>query len=204
MAKEFSRRKFLQQSARGSLLAASVGSIWAEVEKAKAAKSQSVLTKAYRENLLVAADEIIPAVEGMPAASQVGAVDYIEIVLVRVPRLKKEVHTALTRLENNAQSRFKRPFSKLASDDRVNVLKAFEAELEQSGSGEALYGSGRADFFAVLRDLVYEAYYTSPKVWPLLGYKFHATNDAGPDMKPFDEAILVEIRKRPRNYREVT
>jgi hypothetical protein len=57
--------------------------------------------------------------------------------------------------------------------------------------------------FKVLRDFTYEAYYLQPKVWKLIGYEFHPTNERGPSMKPFDESALGEVRKRPRYYREV-
>ena len=156
-----------------------------------------------RENLRAAADEIIPAVDGMPAASQVGAVHYIEIVLAKVADLKKQVHAALTELETRAQSHSKKSFAKLSPADRVEVIRAFETPSKQSGSTGTLYAAAAPDLFVTLRDLVYEGYYTSPKVWPLIGYKLYPTNDAGPDMKPFDESILAEIRKRPKNYREV-
>lgn len=203
MTKEFSRRRFLQQSAKSSVLALSVGSIWAEVQKAGSAKPRSIFPAAYRENLRAAADEIIPAADGMPAASQVGAVNYIEIVLAKVPKLKKQVQAALTQLDTHAQSLFKQSFAKVSSAEKVELLRAFQAQSERPKSGGTLYASAPTNLFATLRDLVYEAYYTSPKVWPLLGYKFHPTNDAGPDMKPFDDTILAEIRKRPKNYREV-
>ena len=55
-----------------------------------------------------------------------------------------------------------------------------------------------------LRDLVYEAYYTQPRVWKLIGYEFNPTNEAGPHLKPFDESVLAQVKKMPRRYREVT
>ncbi|HEV8130519.1 MAG TPA: gluconate 2-dehydrogenase subunit 3 family protein [Acidobacteriota bacterium] len=203
MAKEFSRRSFLQQSAKSSVLALSVGSIWAEVQKAGSTKPRSILSVAYREKLRAAADEIIPAAGGMPAASQVGAVSYIEVVLAKVPELKKQVQAALNQLDTRAQSLFKQSFAKVSSAERVELLRAFQEQSERPGPAGTLYASIPTNLFATLRDLVYEAYYTSPKVWPLLGYKLYPTNDAGPDMKPFDDTILAEIRKRPKNYREV-
>ena len=53
------------------------------------------------------------------------------------------------------------------------------------------------------RNLVYEAYYTNPEVWPAIGYEFHSTGGVGPVMRPFDESILDEVRKRPKYYREI-
>jgi hypothetical protein len=59
-----------------------------------------------------------------------------------------------------------------------------------------------AELFATLRDFTYEAYYTRPKVWKLIGYEFYPTNQSGPRMEPFDEAVLAQVRKMPRLYRE--
>jgi hypothetical protein len=112
------------------------------------------------------------------------------------------MQAALTRLEAIAKTRFKLPFDQLRSAERVRLLQAFEKESARAGAAESLYGAG-SNLFALLRDLVYEGYYTSPKVWPQLGYEFHATNKRGPAMQPFDEAILTQARKRPKSYREV-
>jgi hypothetical protein len=211
MSKEVTRRKFLKKSAGSSLAALtassqfsklSVGSIWEEVEKSGEAAQSSVLSDANRKLLRAAADEIIPATDGIPAATQVGAVEYIEVLLGKLPEIQKQVLAALTQIEEIGVSRFKLPFDQLTSAQRVRALQAFEKESARRSAGESLYQAGN-NLFATLRDLVYEGYYTSPKAWPQLGYEFHATNHKGPEMKPFDEAILAQVRKRPKNYREV-
>jgi hypothetical protein len=56
--------------------------------------------------------------------------------------------------------------------------------------------------FAILRDFVYEAYYTQPQIWKLIDYQFHATDQKGPHMKPFDEAVIAKVRNKPKFYRE--
>jgi hypothetical protein len=212
MSKQVTRRKFLKKSAGSSLAmltassqftAFSVSSIWAEVEESGGAAAQSaVLSDAQGKLLRAAADEIIPAADGAAAASQVGAAEYIEVLLSKLPDFQKQVQAALTRIEEISLARFKRSFDQLAPNQRVRALQAFEKESAQRSAGESLYQAGN-NLFATLRDLVYEGYYTSPKVWPQLGYEFHATNHRGPEMKPFDESILAQVRKRPKNYREV-
>jgi hypothetical protein len=57
--------------------------------------------------------------------------------------------------------------------------------------------------FSTLRDSVYEAYYIQPQVWKLIDYEFYPTDQPGPRMKPFDEAVLAQVRKLPKLYREV-
>jgi hypothetical protein len=211
MSKEVTRRKFLKQSGASSfvaltassqLSALSVGQIWAEVEKAGAVQSSSALSEAHRKLLRAAADEIIPAVDGALAATEAGAIDYIEALLGKAPDLQKRAQAALARLEAITKSRHKQPFDQLSSAHRVRLLQIFEKESAKSGAGESLYGAGD-NLFALLRDLVYEGYYTSPKVWPQIDYEFHPTSRRGPVMEPFDESILAQTRKRPKSYREV-
>jgi len=210
MSKEVTRRKFLKQSggsfvaltAPSQFSALSVSQIWEEVERASSAvQPSSALSDAHRKLLRAAADEIIPAADGPLAATQAGAADYIEALLSKVPDLQKQTQAALARLETIAKARHKQPFDQLSSAERVKLLQAFEKESAKPGAGESLYGAGD-NLFALLRDLVYEGYYTSPKVWPQLGYEFHPTSKHGPAMQPFDESILAEARNRPKSYRE--
>src|SRR5262245_45407339 len=210
MSKLLSRRRFLRQSRAGSFVALSVSNhfssisatrIWEEIEKAGSAlQSSSALSEAHRILLRAAADQIIPAAEGVPAATQGGAVDYIEVLISKVPDLQKQLQASLTRLEAVTRARHKQPFDQLHPAEQVKLLQAFENA--NAGAAESLYRAGN-DLFALLRDLVYEGYYTSPKVWPQLGYDFHPTSKAGPAMEPFDESILAQARKRPKSYREV-
>lgn len=202
MSSRLSRRSFLERGAVGSLTlfspVISVESIWAEAATATTA----VLTVAQRKTLTLAADEIIPAAPGALSASQAGAIDYIETLLGKLPELEKQVIASLERIDAVAMKGSKRPFGDLPSQKRIAMLQAFEKEAAAKGAGESLYSAGN-NLFAVLRDLVYEAYYTSPKVWPQIGYEFHQTNRKGPAMEPFNEAILVKMKTREKNYREV-
>ena len=172
------RREFL---ATGATTAAIVTSI----QPARAA----VFTADERAALAVAMDEIIPATDGMPAASEVGGVDYLERVVPSVEGLLDQFRKGLAALDAQSRKSFGQPFVKLQRDGRVDVLCALERE---------------SDFFRTLRDFSYEAYYTHPEVWKRIGYESHLTADAGPHMKPFDESALAQVRKRGKLYREVS
>src|SRR5262249_11433327 len=79
-------------------------------------------------------------------------------------------------------------FQHLHADKQVATLKLAEKQ------EPALFGK--------FRDYVYESYYTQPQVWKLIGYQLYPTDHAGPHMKPFDEAILEQVRSKPRFYRD--
>jgi hypothetical protein len=131
-------------------------------------------------------DEIIPAGNGMPSASEVGGVAYIEKLMIDEPDMGRVIEECLTVLNGSASS--PDAFSKLAQNDRVAALK----ELERKSAAH----------FALLRDSVYEAYYTRPQVWKLIGYELFPTDHQGPHMKPFDKSVIDVVGKKPRHYRE--
>jgi hypothetical protein len=131
-------------------------------------------------------DEIIPAGNGMPAASEVGGVAYMEKLMIDEPAMGRVIEECLVILNGNASA--PDAFSKLPQRDRIAALK----ELERTS----------AQHFALLRDSVYEAYYTRPQVWKLIGYELFPTDHSGPHMKPFDKSVIDVVGKKTRYYRE--
>jgi hypothetical protein len=143
-------------------------------------------TDAKNANLRAVIDEIIPAGNGMPAASEVGGVAYIEKLMIDEPAMGRVMEECLTTLNGNTAS--PDAFSKLSSPERIAALK----QLEQNSAAH----------FALLRDSVYEAYYTRPQIWKLIGYELFPTDHLGPHMKPFDKSVIDVVSKKPRHYRE--
>lgn len=185
---KFTRRKFLGTSLAGSL---AVGAAATGRGSPVSSEPPSALLDAdQRESLRAAMNEIIPARDGMPAASDAGGLEYLERVGRGEPQIEADLKQALDGLERMSQSRFRAAFTKVSSLQRVEVLSALE--------------TGSPEVFAKLRDHVYESYYTQPKVWKLIGYEFYPTNEAGPHMKPFDESVLAKVRQMPKLYREVS
>jgi hypothetical protein len=172
------RREFLVTSA-GTV------AVVTSIQPARAA----VFTADERATLSAAMDEIIPAAEGMPSATQAGGVDYLERTIPPLPGLLDQFRHGLAALDAQSRKSSGQPFAKLPQAARVQVLSALERD---------------NSFFVLLRDFTYEAYYTRPEVWRRLGYEWHPTDHPGPHMKPFDESVLSEVRKRGKLYREVS
>ncbi len=136
MGGKLTRRKILEGGLKGSLIVlgsaarlvpGSIEAIWARAAEAQSEGSTSkVLSTLERANLEAAADEIIPATDPMPAANEVGAVGYIEVVLTDVAELREQIQTALNRLEQSSPSNHSRSVSKLGPDERVKLLEDFE------------------------------------------------------------------------------
>ncbi len=185
------RREFLGTGIAGSIAVgvASAQFAPAHQEPGHAAGKSAILTARDRKTLAAAIDEIIPEGDGMPSASQVGGVHYLDQAARQNPGIAADLHNSLDALNGASQKRFGKGFTAIEHKERVQALSS----LEQSD----------ADTFNVLRDHVYESYYTQPAVWKRIGYDFHPTNEGGPTMKPFDETVLAEVRKKPKYYREV-
>lgn len=172
MNSRWSRREFLATTAAVPLIAIETRA------------GQPVFQDWERLDLQAAMDEIVPAADGMPAASQMGGVAYLERVAAADAQVAGEIRTALTALRDHSAQ----PFYQLHHEARVAALKKLEAQDPTQ--------------FAHLRDYVYESYYTQPPVWKLIGYEFYPTDHAGPHMEPFDESVLDDVRKMPKLYRE--
>lgn len=189
--KKLTRRRFLSTGMAGSL-ALGAGSIAgvARPENVPSNAPAGPFTPNEKATLAAAMDVIIPASDGMPSASAVGGMEYLTRRAREMPALRKDLKKAAATLEELSQKRFQAAFGRLKSEQKVQVLKEMESQAAPR-------------LFATLRDFTYEAYYTDPRVWKLIGYDFFPTNSGGPEMQPFDESILSEVRKKPRNFREV-
>ena len=195
MKKNWTRRRFLATGVKSSLVvgsgAMSEASASALVAIQKAAAPATGLSSSERETLKSAMDEIIPATDGMPAASAAGGLEYLVRLAAQNPRIRRDLQTSLAALEMLSREKFGAAFASLSRPRRVDALQALEKQSPVTS-------------FALLRDFTYESYYIQPQVWKLIGYEFHPTDQAGPRMKPFDESVLAQVKKMPKFYREVS
>ena len=150
------------------------------------------LGAAHRRTLRAAADVIIPAHRRMPSAAAVGAVGYIERIAATDAALKQQLLDGLERIELNASTTNGSRFDLLPVVRQVEVL----ADLERTNTP--------SNFFPMLRDLVYEAYYTQPRVQQLIGYSFRSGRRRTAPVQPFDERLVARVRRQKATYRRVT
>lgn len=191
---KWTRREFLETSLIGTIVVSGqairvFGAPLVQIQPQREKKAAPALAANLREVLRAAADEIIPAGDGVPAASEVGTLEYLDGILRQSLSLTREFRSGLPALETISRKRFKKGFPRLSRADRVKAL----SELEKA----------EPRFFATLRDFVYEGYYLQPQVWKLIGYEFYPSQKPVPPMNPFGEAVLDKVRKRPKLYREV-
>jgi hypothetical protein len=180
------RKQFLTIVGRSALFAAAAPALESLAEAAPAAP---VLDTTQRALLIAFADEIIPATDGMPSASEMGAAVYLERVAATDEAIAASLRDAVTSIDRRARAAHAEAFGRLPAPARIELLQAMEKD--------------EADRFRAARDLVYEAYYTNPLVWKRLGYDFIGAESVGPPLEPFEEELLERVRALPRLYRAV-
>jgi hypothetical protein len=149
----------------------------------KGFSSVSTFANPDHELLKSAMDEIIPAGDGMPSASMVGGLQYLEYLGWQYPAIQTEISQFLKILEQASSVTFREIFSKLQPDQRVQIL----ATLEKTEPTK----------FLSFVDYVYESYYGSPKVLGLISCS------SSPSSIEDDEPLLAPVRKLVHLYREV-
>ena len=181
-----SRRRFVNGTIRVALVAPLVQL------KPLDALAQSVrFGMADRRTLGAAADVIIPADGRMPAATAVGVVRYIERAARTDQRLAGLLLDGLRAIEAQAAATPGLRFDLAAADEQIAIIERIEKTDVPTG------------FFPALRDLVYEAYYTQPRIQKLLGYNFRSGRRRTAALEPFDEERLVRVREMAPMYRQV-
>lgn len=136
---------------------------------------------------------LIPAGRGRPDAGAVGAAEYVDATVSKVPSLRPALLTALDVVERIAQGKAHRAFAECTGDERERLLREFQREDD-------------ADAFQMVSDFTYEAYYGHPGVLAALegatGWKGMGPMKGGP-MTPFDANLLARVRSLPPRWRKV-
>lgn len=185
---KWTRRKFIETSMLAQL-AISSGVLSQLYSCAPDEKSTKVLSSATQKILKAAMDEIIPADDSMPSASEVGGLNYLIKLLEQFPDQAKKLSLGLNNLNDSCAKSFGKDFAGVTSNKRISMLQ----ESEKNDPA----------FFNQLRDYTYESYYLSPQVWKLIGYEPHPTLSSGPLMEPFDEKLLDRVRMLPAIFKDI-
>ena len=136
---------------------------------------------------------LIPAERGRPDAGAVGAAEYIDATVAKVPSLRPALLTALDMVERIAQAKAHKAFAECGADERERLLREFQRD-------------GDPDAFQMVSDFTYEAYYGHHDVLESLeattGWKGLGPMKGGP-MKPFDPSLLARVKALPPRWRKV-
>jgi len=187
---KWSRRSFSKAIISAQLLLVS-GTLTLPLACAKTKKSESDsdLDVAQQKTLQFAMDEIIPANEKMPSASEIGSVAYVLKIILELPDLSPLFQSLTDKIEAQSLQNSNAGFSDLKKEERVNILRNFEQT--------------EPELFKVLKDFTYESYYTNEKVYELIQYEPYPTGTTGPTMEPFNEKLLDRVKNIPPMYTKI-
>lgn len=130
--------------------------------------------------LRAAVDEILPAEGALPSANGAGALAYFERRRTQDTAFAQALDGMLDSLDRLCRETASIGFGAATPEQRVSALRAFETAQPQP--------------FAELRDATYEAYYTNPEVWRLIGYDFRSSPQPTAPLEAFDESSLLRVR----------
>lgn len=183
------RREFLELAATRSVVASIAANALLSGCRSTADRRSALGLDANETKTLIALiDEIIPAAEGMPAASEAGTLAYFELLSATEPSLGEMVRAVVRRADDLSRGRTQKILFLAAPGERRVIASA----LAQSDEAR----------FAGIRDYVYEGYYLQPRVWAAMGYEPYPTHSGGPEMTPFDSALLNRVRAMTIRYRK--
>jgi len=153
----------------------------------------AVLDAARAATLTAWVATLIPADGDRPDAGALGAAEYIDATVSKVPSLRPALLTALDLVERIAQTKAHKAFAECSADERELLLREFQRD-------------GDADSFQMISDFTYEAYYGHPDVLAALeattGWKGLGPMKGGP-MKPFDPSLLARVKALPPRWRKL-
>ena len=147
------------------------------------------ITDADRVTLSEVMDRLIPAVDDLPAAGQMGLGPEVERMASEVPRYAAAFESVLGAMATDPLSRATGGFRALSPDDQDNAIRVIERNIP--------------DGFGTFLEIVYLAYYSQPAVQRRIGWVGRPPQPEGFDLPPFDESILETVRKRKPFWRKV-
>lgn len=138
------------------------------------------------QNLLTAIlDRLIPAIEDLPSAGQMGISDEIVRLSGQQARFQKifENSIAVFRSENPS-------FETLDGAQQDDAIRAYE--------------QAHAESFDSIITISYIVYYKDDRVHKRLGWSGKTPQPDGNEMEPWDESVLDNIRKREPFWRKIS
>jgi hypothetical protein len=137
------------------------------------------------DKLLVAIlDRLIPAVDDLPSAGQMGLTS--EIVLLAAQQVR------FNNLFENAIDSFgaaNPTFTSSNGEQQDDAIRTFE--------------SVSPELFCALLSIAYIVYYKDSRVHVRIGWEGRTPQPDGNDMEPWDESVLETVRKRKPFWRSV-
>ena len=151
--------------------------------------SDKNLTDADRLVLKAVMDLIVPAVDDLPGAGELGLAAQAEELTERVYDYRGPLLDVLDALSLEPSARAEGGFAALDDEQRTTALNVLEASMPK-----------RFDMFV---DLVYIVYYSDERVHQRIGWRSGPLQPLGWEIPPWDPSILETVSQREPFWRNV-
>jgi hypothetical protein len=152
-------------------------------------ETKNNLTDADRIMLKSVMDLIVPAVDDLPGAGEMGLGADAEKLALRVEDYGEALQRVLDALSLDPTARAEGGFAALDEEQQVAALKVLEANMPKH--------------FDNFVDLVYIVYYSHEQVHKRIGWRSGPLQPLGWELPPFDPSILETVSKRRPFWRKV-
>jgi hypothetical protein len=137
------------------------------------------------DELLVAIlDRLIPAVDDLPSAGQMGLTSEIVRLAAQQARFNNLFENAIETFGTANPT-----FTSSNGDQQDDAIRTFEA--------------ASPELFGALLSIAYIVYYKDSRVHARIGWEGRTPQPDGNDMEPWDESVLETVRKRKPFWRSV-
>ena len=143
------------------------------------------------EFLLLASvmDIIVPPVDELPGAGEMGLAKEAEELAARIPEYRESLHRILEALSLEPSVRVEGGFAALDEEQRMAAIEVLEANMSK--------------YFDKFVDLIYIVYYSDERVHERIGWRSGPLQPLGWELPAWDPAILAKVSKREPFWRKV-
>ncbi len=146
------------------------------------------ISDADRLVLSAVMDLIVPPVDDLPGAGEMGLAENAEELAGRIADYGEGLHRVLEALSLDPSARAEGGFVALEEDQRTAALTALEATMPK--------------YFDKFVDLIYIVYYSDERVHTRIGWRSGPLQPLGWELPPFDPSILETVSKREPFWRK--
>lgn len=146
------------------------------------------LTDSDRIVLKAVMDLVVPAVDDLPGAGDMGLAGNVEELTGRRPEYRDALSAVLDALSLDPSVRAEGGFTALEEDQRLAALHALEAAMPAK--------------FDVFIDLIYIAYYSDERVHKRIGWRSGPLQPLGWELPKFDPSVLETVSQRKPFWRK--
>ena len=134
-------------------------------------------------------DIIIPSIDDVPGAGEMGLAKEAEELAARIPEYGESLHRILEALSLEPSVRVEGGFAALDEEQRMSAIEVLEVNMPK--------------YFDKFVDLIYIVYYSDERVHERIGWRSGPLQPLGWELPAWDPAILDKVSKREPFWRKV-